>query len=134
MPIILLASSAVRRGGSLLGERQNEMIAKPLTPASGEETSMADLRQALKDWRRATAKRLEQPAFCVFSDKVLDIIVAARPKSNAQLAAVKGIGATKISKFGKDVISIVARHDSCHLRLICRMCCKLPVIKIDVFQ
>ena len=71
---------------------------------------MADLRQALKDWRRATAKRLQQPAFCVFPDKVLDAIVAARPSSNAQLASVRGLGPAKVAKFGKDVISIVARH------------------------
>ena len=74
-------------------------------PLSAEATA---LKEKLKTWRLSVAKRIKQPAFCVFSDKVLHSIAEERPKTLADLVAISGIGATKALKFGDDVCRICA--------------------------
>ena len=53
---------------------------------------MAALGAALKAYRLQEAKKIEKPAFTVFSNKVLDAIVERSPQTAAQLLSVKGMG------------------------------------------
>jgi superfamily II DNA helicase RecQ len=77
------------------------------TPLSAEA---AALKEKLKAWRLGVAKKMNQPAFCVFSDKVLHSIAEERPKTLADLITISGIGATKALKFGDDVCRICAEN------------------------
>lgn len=63
-----------------------------------------DLMDRLKEWRMATAKELDQPAFVIFSDKALRDLIAKNPVSLDDLNQVYGFGPAKIEKFGADIL------------------------------
>ena len=70
------------------------------------------LYEDLKAMRYARAQALGQPAFCVFSNKVLDEIVAQRPSSMAQLLAIKGFGQAKAQQVGAEIIALCSAAGS----------------------
>ena len=72
---------------------------------------MADLASALKAYRTTTAKALGQPSYCVFSNKDLDALVSARPRSEAELIKVPGFGPSRVQKFGAEIVKICSTHD-----------------------
>jgi DNA helicase-2/ATP-dependent DNA helicase PcrA len=65
------------------------------------------LVEALKDWRRRTARAADVPAFVVFPDDALEAVAAARPTSRGELLAISGIGPVKAERFGDEVLDIV---------------------------
>jgi superfamily II DNA helicase RecQ len=65
-----------------------------------------EIEKTLRIWRHAEARKLGQPAFCVFSDRTLRAIVQARPNTLADLLAVDGIGPAKVEKFGQAILQI----------------------------
>jgi hypothetical protein len=65
-----------------------------------------DLETALRLFRSEKAASLGQPAFCVFTNAECDGLVAACPRSTAELARVKGFGKAKVAKFGADIVRI----------------------------
>jgi DNA helicase II / ATP-dependent DNA helicase PcrA len=72
-------------------------------PSGGEV-----LFRRLRDWRAATAKEQGVPAFVVFSDATLLLIVARRPASRGELATVPGVGAVKLDRYGAAVLALCA--------------------------
>ena len=68
------------------------------------------LANALKVFRKAAADQLSQPAFCVFSNKALDALVAAQPQSLSALQRVPGFGKAKAEKFGTEIVRICSAH------------------------
>jgi len=62
----------------------------------------------LREWRAATAKAQDVPAYVVFSDATLLLIVGRRPASRAELAAVPGVGAVKLDRYGAAVLALCA--------------------------
>jgi DNA helicase-2/ATP-dependent DNA helicase PcrA len=66
------------------------------------------LFERLRTWRAERAKLLSQPAYCVFTDLTLERIAEARPINRAELAKVPGVGATKLDKFGPEVLGLIA--------------------------
>ncbi|RMH19187.1 MAG: ATP-dependent DNA helicase RecQ [Acidobacteria bacterium] len=82
-------------------------------PADEPALEAADpqLVDALKAWRLKEAHRRRIPAFRIMPDRTLLGIAAARPRSEAQLLAVKGMGPTLVKKYGRPLIDIVGRAD-----------------------
>lgn len=66
-----------------------------------------DLLAALKSWRSDRAKQLKVPAYVVFTDATLTAIAEQRPPDSSALVAISGIGATKLERFGEDVLALV---------------------------
>lgn len=64
--------------------------------------------QALKKWRLSIARANDVPAFVIFNDKTLHAIASARPRSEASLLGISGIGPTKAAQYGEDVVRLVA--------------------------
>jgi len=62
----------------------------------------------LKAWRSATARAADVPAFVVFADATLQAVAANRPSTLAQLRAVPGIGPVKASRYGDQLLALVA--------------------------
>jgi hypothetical protein len=81
--------------------------AQPSTPAP--ETYDPALYEQLRTWRQAEAGREGKAAFHVFSDATLQRIAAARPQTEEDLLAVKGVGPKKLASFGLGVLD-VTRH------------------------
>ncbi|MEO0480644.1 MAG: HRDC domain-containing protein [Planctomycetota bacterium] len=74
-------------------------------PALGEK-ARADLER-FHTWRRETAERAGVPPFLVFNNRELEDIARARPENLAQLAAVRGVGAAKLKRYGTDVLALL---------------------------
>ncbi len=73
-------------------------------PTSGEDP----LFDALRAWRTDRAREEQMPAYVVASDETLASIAAARPSSLTALERVKGIGPSKLDRYGADLLAIIA--------------------------
>jgi DNA helicase-2/ATP-dependent DNA helicase PcrA len=68
----------------------------------------AGVYDALTAWRRVQAAREDVPAFHVFHNRVLDHIARARPRTRDELAAVPGVGPTKLERYGNELLEVIA--------------------------
>jgi ATP-dependent DNA helicase RecQ len=66
-----------------------------------------ELWQRLRAWRREQAQAQEVPPYVIFHDTTLRRIAALRPANLDELASIKGIGPSKLEKYGREVLSIV---------------------------
>jgi ATP-dependent DNA helicase RecQ len=64
--------------------------------------------QALREWRLERARADEVPAYVVFNDRTLAELVARTPRTLAELAAVPGIGPTKLERYGTELLAQLA--------------------------
>jgi DNA helicase-2/ATP-dependent DNA helicase PcrA len=67
-----------------------------------------ELYARLREWRRATAAEQEVPAYVVFTDATLAALAERRPSTEAELAAIGGIGPRKLAQYGDAVRALVA--------------------------
>ncbi len=65
-----------------------------------------ELFESLRSWRLARAAEQRVPAYCVFTDATLTAIAETRPGDAAQLAAVPGVGRTKLDRYGAEVLAL----------------------------
>ena len=100
------------RGGGGTARRQ---AARPAGAADAAgvaagPTARADdpMFRRLREWRLDTAREQSVPAYVVFSDATLQAIADARPGSRAELAAIPGIGAVKLDRYGAAVLELCA--------------------------
>ncbi|HEX5425002.1 MAG TPA: ATP-dependent DNA helicase RecQ [Candidatus Acidoferrales bacterium] len=70
------------------------------------------LRQFLREWRLAVAKKESVPAFVVMHDSVLDGICLRNPRTLTELEEVRGFGPRKISSYGPEILAAVQRYRS----------------------
>ena len=66
----------------------------------------------LKDYRTIQALSKKLPMYCVFGDTVLRSIVQTRPRSRADLLAIRGLSDEKCDSYGDDIIRIVKNNQS----------------------
>ncbi|WP_188984959.1 ATP-dependent DNA helicase UvrD2 [Saccharopolyspora thermophila] len=66
-----------------------------------------DLLSQLKAWRSERARQLKVPAYVVFTDATLTAIAEQRPTDERALVTISGIGASKLAKFGSDVLALI---------------------------
>lgn len=64
--------------------------------------------ESLRSWRLGESKSSEVPAFVVFTDATLAAIAEAQPQSLEQLAALSGVGPSKLEKYGEAVLRVLA--------------------------
>jgi DNA helicase-2/ATP-dependent DNA helicase PcrA len=79
-------------------------------PAAELDGPAASLLKELKRWRTETAKAGAVPAYVIFHDATLEAVARTRPGSRAALLRVPGVGPVKATRFGDDVLALVARH------------------------
>ena len=63
--------------------------------------------EALRAWRKEEATRQAVPAYVIFPDRTLEEIAARRPGSIDALASVHGVGASKLERYGQDVLRVL---------------------------
>jgi ATP-dependent DNA helicase RecQ len=68
------------------------------------------LFEDLRAFRSRLARAQSLPPYAIFIDTTLIEIVGKMPGNLDELARVSGIGAAKLSRYGVDVLAIVARH------------------------
>jgi DNA helicase-2/ATP-dependent DNA helicase PcrA len=59
--------------------------------------------EALRRWRAERARADGVPAYVVFPDRTIEEIVARRPGSPAELAAIHGLGPSRLARFGQEL-------------------------------
>jgi DNA helicase-2/ATP-dependent DNA helicase PcrA len=90
LPSVVGAGGAVGAGRAIAG-----------TPPDGA------LIEALREWRRERARQDAVPAYVVAHDATLAAIADDRPQSLAALRRVKGMGPTKVDRYGPEILDIV---------------------------
>jgi ATP-dependent DNA helicase RecQ len=64
--------------------------------------------QRLREWRASAAKEQGVPAYVIFHDSTLREIAARRPATLEELGSVSGVGATKLARYGEQVLAVLA--------------------------
>jgi DNA helicase-2/ATP-dependent DNA helicase PcrA len=77
-------------------------------------TPGSELFSRLRDWRLAVSREQSVPAYVIFSDATLQAIADARPVSPGELAAIPGVGAVKLDRYGAAVIQLCAGAADLH--------------------
>ena len=103
--------------GILKGEiklflREDMLSAKPkrvkkITFNVGESDS--DLWDALRECRKKLADDAGVPPFHIFHDATLMEMMQYRPKDNAELLTINGVGEVKLERFGDDFLEVIAQ-------------------------
>ena len=75
---------------------------------SGARPVDATLFEALRLWRAAEAKGQSMPPYVIFHDTVLRDIAAVRPPSLDELGQIKGVGASKLQRYGRHVLGVLS--------------------------
>jgi DNA topoisomerase III len=78
-----------------------------LVPESAPPLVSPHLFEALKAWRKTEAQKRRIPAFRILTDRALTALAAQRPRSEAELLEVPGIGPTIVQKYGREILGIV---------------------------
>lgn len=63
--------------------------------------------QDLRKWRKTKATELDLPAFVIFGDLTLKELAKKNPQTLEELKTIYGIGATKLEKFGWDLLAVL---------------------------
>ena len=70
-----------------------------------------ELYERLRQWRREVAGAQQVPAYVVFTDATLTALAERRPATEAELAAIGGIGPRKLEQYGAAVLALIAGAD-----------------------
>jgi ATP-dependent DNA helicase UvrD/PcrA len=101
-----LALTWTRRPSRFLSELGAE-TSRETRPRRSEEELPPAFR-TLKQWRRERAKADEVPAYVVFHNSTLEEIAERGPRTLTELAAVPGVGPTKLERYGEEVLAALA--------------------------
>ncbi len=81
--------------------REDRVRRRDRTPPTSAPAAADDGRfEALRAWRAAEAKAQSVPPYVIFHDSVLRDIAAVRPTTLAELGEIKGVGASKLARYG----------------------------------
>jgi ATP-dependent DNA helicase RecQ len=67
---------------------------------------------ALRAWRTATAKAQNLPPYLIFHDSVLREIAAESPMSLEELGQIRGVGASKLARYGAAVLRALREDET----------------------
>ena len=79
-------------------------------PAKAKTLGADGLFERLRALRRELADKLNVPAYVVFSDRTLLEMAEARPRDEADLLSVSGVGEHKLARYGKAFLDAIRRH------------------------
>jgi superfamily II DNA helicase RecQ len=65
---------------------------------------------ALKQWRLERARTDEVPAYVVFHNSTLAEIAGRKPQTLGDLAALPGVGPSKLDRYGGEVLAVIGRE------------------------
>jgi ATP-dependent DNA helicase RecQ len=72
------------------------------------EPASAPLVAELRAWRSRRSREDGVPAYVVLHDATLHELAARRPTSPGELATVKGLGPTKLERYGEELLAVLA--------------------------
>ena len=90
-------------GGALIGTVPTKLGRCDDCPSDIDDA----LLERLRDWRADRSKALKVPAYVIFTDATLMAIAEQRPVDTSALVSISGIGASKLDRFGSEVLALV---------------------------
>jgi ATP-dependent DNA helicase RecQ len=63
--------------------------------------------EALRSWRSGVAKSQQVPPYVIFHDAVLREIAAVQPRTVDELQEIRGMGGSKLQRYGTDLLKIL---------------------------
>jgi ATP-dependent DNA helicase RecQ len=105
----------MRRTAAKVARRGRRAASGHAVPGPGKGSVIvaaahAVLFEALREWRRATAREHNVPAYTVFHDTTLAEIARQLPRSPVQLRGIAGVGEAKLSRYGVALLHLVSQH------------------------
>ncbi len=70
----------------------------------------AGLFEKLRTWRAEAARAQSVPPYVIFHDVTLRDVAAIQPKTLEELGNIKGVGATKLERYGMAMLKILLAH------------------------
>jgi ATP-dependent DNA helicase RecQ len=86
-------------------ERTRRRASAAAAPPAGAEAG--GVFEALRTWRAAEAKAQSVPPYVIFHDSVLREIAAVRPPDLDALGQIKGVGTSKLARYGGEVLKVL---------------------------
>ncbi len=83
---------------------------KPAPAAADLSEPEAALFNALKERRRDLAKTRGVPAYVIFADRALADMARRKPQTEAEFAAVHGVGEAKLRDFAAPFLEVISGH------------------------
>ena len=109
-PILRGEATVMLRKEPAPRSREPERAERRRTQALPAEGASPELFEALRQWRADEAKAQNLPPYIIFHDAVLRDIAAVRPKTLEELGQVKGVGASKLDRYGGKVLRVLGAH------------------------
>jgi ATP-dependent DNA helicase RecQ len=100
-PILLREPVAPKARTRSARERLPRAAALPLDDPAGARLL------ALKAWRAGVARAHNLPAYVIFHDATLAEMARARPATLEALATISGVGATKLERYGAEILRVL---------------------------
>jgi hypothetical protein len=75
--------------------------------SNGASSKQQSLETLLTEYRTNQSQEEMVPAYCIFSNAVMQSIIAEKPKTRTALLAIHGFGPVKYDKYGEDIIRII---------------------------
>jgi ATP-dependent DNA helicase RecQ len=100
----------ILRGEMRVTLREDRTVPVPRPPQRAIRAVQTDVDapngafDALRSWRVAEARAQSVPPYVIFHDSVLRDIASARPATLEELAEIKGVGASKLARYGARVL------------------------------
>jgi DNA helicase-2/ATP-dependent DNA helicase PcrA len=66
--------------------------------------------EALRAWRTRLARAADVPAYVIAHDRTLAALAAAGPRTREELLEVPGLGEVKVSRYGDELLELLAEH------------------------
>jgi ATP-dependent DNA helicase RecQ len=110
---LLVPAVRLKAAGSRKKTRKARGVSAPVLPVSGLVAGQAvepdeAVLNALRAWRRDEARTRAVPAYVVLHDKTIDAIARERPRSEADLAGIPGIGPAKLAAYGEAILKVLS--------------------------
>ncbi|HUP24449.1 MAG TPA: DNA topoisomerase 3 [Thermoanaerobaculia bacterium] len=100
------ARKAAARRASEAGGRGGATARRDATPPTAPPPALVE---ALRAWRVKEARRRRVPAFRIFPDRTLLAVAAARPQTEDELLAVRGMGPALVGRYSADLLEVCRR-------------------------
>ena len=106
-----IAGGKATQGRTKRGKPAAKRERRPETDDMVLEGADGALLDRLRTLRRTIAKEEQVPAYVVFPDRTLAEIAVHRPRTTAALAGIRGVGPTKLDRYGERFLALVRAAD-----------------------
>ena len=93
-------------GGASRSGRGRGSAARSAAPTDADPALADELRRM----RARIARETSVPAYVVFNDATLQELAARVPTTEAQLLEIRGVGPSRVERYGADILTLLAAH------------------------